>query len=36
MKEDKSLLKEPLQSPSHAYTDNFPKRDMWKELGLKY
>ncbi|MCZ4696041.1 hypothetical protein DWB61_15085 [Ancylomarina euxinus] len=38
MKEEKeeSLLKQILQSPSYCYTDNYPKRDMWKEIAKLY
>jgi len=35
-KEEESLLKQVLQTPSFGYTDNFPKRDMWKELAKFY
>ncbi|RZT96226.1 hypothetical protein EV201_0862 [Ancylomarina subtilis] len=35
-KDEKSLLQEILQSPSYGYTDNFPKRDMWKEVAKLY
>lgn len=30
--EEESVLKQVLQTPSFGYIDNFPKRDMWKEI----
>jgi len=37
MKEEKeSLLEQVLQTPSFGYTDNFPKRDMWREIAKLY
>ena len=35
-KEEESLLQEILQSPSYGYTDNYPKRDMWKDIAKSY
>jgi len=36
VKEEKSVLKQVLQTPSFGYTDNFPKRDMWREIAKLY
>ncbi len=35
-KEEESLLRQVLQTPSFGYTDNFPKRDMWREIAKLY
>ena len=31
-KKDKNIIKTIVKGPSYGYTDNFPKREMWKEI----
>jgi len=32
MKKDENILQTIAKGPSLGYTDNFPKREMWKEI----
>ncbi|BAX80087.1 hypothetical protein [Labilibaculum antarcticum] len=34
--EDKTKIEKLLETPSHGYTDNFSKREMWKEIAKTY